>query len=148
VKLLPQSAATAHGKTYLGVHRRSVVSSQAGASVHVQSGWSLEQAQSLAPQLPVIHSWQTIPAPHSASLVHAAGTHSFCVLTSQGSTSGHGPSGGQLGVAQPEVPTTWHSKPWSQSVLDAQSLASARPGAMSANSKAAEAVKGAGRKRS
>jgi hypothetical protein len=70
VKLLPQSAATAHGNRYLGVHRLSVVSSQTGGSeAQAQSGWSLGQAQPLAEQPPLVHSWQTMPALHSASLV-------------------------------------------------------------------------------
>jgi hypothetical protein len=57
VKLLPQSAATVHGKRYLGVQRLSVVCSQTGgADEQLQSGWSLEQAQPLEAQPPLVHS--------------------------------------------------------------------------------------------
>ncbi len=91
-----------------------------------------------------------MPGAHSASTVQCAGTQPYSSTVVHGSGSGHDDPGAHgAALAQPEAPTTAHSKPTWQ----AGPVPHAGSGAWSANDselnkKAAEAVNAAGTKRS
>jgi hypothetical protein len=94
--------------------------------------------------------WHTMPDAHSASTVQWAGVQPSTVMVAHGSGSGHDDPGAHGAAdAQPDSPTTVHSKPTPQAGPAPQPSG----GAISAletelNRKTAEAANVAGMKRS